>query len=71
MKKTIKPLQTGHRLRLRKKFLTAGLDPFLDHEVLELLLTYAIPRKDTKPIAWNCLKISAIWQTYWTPAPKN
>ena len=51
MSKPTKPLQAGHRERLRKKFLTAGLEPFLDHEVLELLLTYAIPRKDTKPIA--------------------
>lgn len=55
MKETI-PLQTGHRARLRKKFLTAGIDSLLDHEVLELLLTYSIPRKDTKPIAWNLLK---------------
>lgn len=46
----------GHRQRLRQKFTTAGLEPFLDHEVLELLLTYAIARKDTKPLAWALLK---------------
>ena len=46
----------GHRKRLREKFITSGLDPFLDHEVLELLLTYIIPRKDTKPLAWALLK---------------
>ncbi len=56
MQNTTKPLQAGHRDRLRKKFLTAGMDSFLDHEVLELLLTYSIPRKDTKPIAWKLLK---------------
>ena len=56
MQKTIKPLQAGHRNRLRKKFLATGLNSFLDHEVLELLLTYAIPRKDTKPIAWKLLE---------------
>ena len=41
----------GHRLRLRERFASAGLDSFAQHEALELLLTYAIPRKDTKPIA--------------------
>ena len=56
MPKLTKSLQAGHRERLRKKFLTAGLDSFLDHEVLELLLTYAIPRKDTKPLAWKLLQ---------------
>lgn len=47
---------TGHRKRLREKFISAGLDSFLDHEVLELLLTYVIARKDTKHIAWALLK---------------
>lgn len=56
MPNTTKPLQAGHRERLRKKFMAAGLDSFLDHEVLEFLLTYAIPRKDTKPIAWKLLR---------------
>ena len=41
----------GHRLRLRERFESAGLDSFAQHEALELLLTYAIPRRDTKPIA--------------------
>lgn len=49
-------LHEGHRKRLREKFIVSGLDPFLDHEVLELLLTYIIPRKDTKPLAWALLK---------------
>ena len=56
MPNTPKPLQAGHRERLRKKFMTAGIDSLLDHEVLELLLTYSIPRKDTKPIAWKLLE---------------
>jgi DNA repair protein RadC len=46
----------GHRERLRNKFIKSGLDSFLDHEVLEFLLTYVISRKDTKPIAWNLIK---------------
>ena len=46
----------GHRERLRNRFEKAGLDGFNDYEVLELLLTYAIPRKDTKAISKNLLK---------------
>lgn len=45
----------GHRKRLRERFTTSGLEAFQDHEVLELLLTYAIPRKDVKPVAKKLL----------------
>ncbi|MCL2331458.1 MAG: DNA repair protein RadC [Proteobacteria bacterium] len=38
----------GHRERLREKFLQHKL---MDYEILELLLTYAIPRRDVKPLA--------------------
>ena len=41
----------GHRVRRREQFLQHGLDAFADHEVLELLLFYALPRRDTNPIA--------------------
>lgn len=40
-----------HRKRVRQRFLTGGVEPFADHEALELLLFYAIPRQDTNPIA--------------------
>ena len=55
MKQT-KPSFVGHRERLRQKLTEHGLDAFLPHEILELLLTYVIPRQDTKPIAWALLK---------------
>lgn len=45
----------GHRERLRYRFLQAGLDAFAPHEALELLLTYAIPRRDVKPIAYDLI----------------
>ena len=45
----------GHRERIRKKFLNNGIDGFAEYEILELLLTYCIPRKDTKPIAKDLL----------------
>ncbi|MBR1777065.1 MAG: DNA repair protein RadC [Alphaproteobacteria bacterium] len=41
----------GHRDRLRCKVLTFGSDVLQDYELLEMLLTYAIPRKDVKPLA--------------------
>ena len=45
----------GHRKRLRERFLRAGESGLHDHELIELLLTYAIPRKDTKAIAKKLL----------------
>ena len=44
-------IHDGHREKMRNRFLTAGLDAFADHEALELLLYYAIPRRDTNPTA--------------------
>lgn len=41
----------GHRARKKEQFLRFGLEHFADHEVLELLLYYAVPRQDTNPIA--------------------
>ncbi len=45
----------GHRGRLRQRFLKAGFDAFAPHEIIELLLTLAIPRRDVKPIAYALL----------------
>ena len=42
---------SGHRSRMREKYLKSGLDVFAPHEVLELLLYYAIPYKNTNDIA--------------------
>ncbi|MDR0977751.1 MAG: DNA repair protein RadC [Endomicrobium sp.] len=41
----------GHRSRLRERFLKTGFKGFADYEILELILTYVIPRKDVKPQA--------------------
>ncbi len=46
----------GHRLRLREKFLKNGLPSFLDHEIIELLLTLGTPRQDCKRAAKEALK---------------
>ncbi len=42
---------SGHRQRLRDRFKRGGGDALPDYELLELLLFYAIPRQDTKPLA--------------------
>jgi DNA repair protein RadC len=44
-------IHEGHRQRMKDRFFYEKMDHFSDHEVLELLLYYAIPRKDTNPIA--------------------
>lgn len=45
------PGHLGHRARMREKLLAAGPDALLDHELLEMVLFLALPRRDTKPIA--------------------
>lgn len=44
-------IHDGHREKMRQRFMSGGLDSFADHEVLELLLFYAIPRRDTNETA--------------------
>ena len=44
-------IHDGHRDKMRQRFLKGGLESFADHEALELLLYFAIPRRDTNPIA--------------------
>ena len=46
----------GHRARLRARMLTGGIDALGDHEVIELLLMSAIPRRDVKPLARSLLQ---------------
>lgn len=48
-------LHDGHRNRLKNRFLNEGLTNFEDHNVLELLLFYSIPRSDTNEIAHELL----------------
>lgn len=46
-----KNLHTGHRKRLRQRAIDNNLEDFEEHQVLELLLTFVIPQKDTNPLA--------------------
>lgn len=49
------PHHLGHRQRLRER-LTTTPDSLAEYELLELLLTYVLPRKDTKPLAKELLR---------------
>ena len=49
-------IHDGHRRRLRERFLREGLDGFTDVQILELLLFYVIPRRDTNELAHALVK---------------
>lgn len=46
----------GHRQRLRDRFARSGLSGFADYEIVELLLTLAIPRSDVKQPAKELIR---------------
>jgi len=54
MKKSIR--YKSHRTRLRDRYLKTGMDGLADYELLELLLTFSIPRKDVKPLAKDLIE---------------
>ena len=49
-------MHEGHRQRLSNRFLNEGFEGFEDHEILEFILFYAIPRVDTNIIAHRLIK---------------
>ncbi len=49
-------VHANHRERVKKKFADFGFDSWYEHEVLEMMLFYVIPRCDTNPIAHALLK---------------
>lgn len=50
-----KQMVSGHRERLRKRYLKSGINGLQDYEIIELLLTYTILRKDCKNTAKQLL----------------
>lgn len=50
-----KPDNSGHRQRLRERFLAGGASAVADYELLEMVLYAALPRSDTKPLAKRLL----------------
>lgn len=61
----MKHIHDGHRDRMRDRFLKTGLSSFEKHEILELLLFYAIPRKNTNEIGHYLInKFSSIAKVF-------
>ncbi len=49
-------MHQGHRERVRQRFLRESLSSFAPHELMEFLLFYAIPRRDTNELAHRLMK---------------
>lgn len=61
-------IHEGHRERLRLRYQEHGASAFTDHEMLELLLTYAIPRRDTNETAHLLLsRFSSLSEVFGAP----
>lgn len=61
----------GHRERLRMRYKKEGLEGFAPHEALELLLTFAIPRVNTNPIAHGLIRRFGSLQGVLEAAPEE
>ena len=51
-----KSVHSGHRERVRQRFIKDGIDGFEEHQILELLLFYSVPVKDTNELAHKLLE---------------
>lgn len=62
----VKNVHSGHRNRIKERFCAEGLDFFADHNVLELVLFYSVPRRDTNELAHRLLEhlgsLSAVFE---------
>lgn len=64
-------MHEGHRKRLSDRFLKVGFEGFEDHEVLEYLLFYTIPRSDTNPIAHRLIETFGSLAGVFEAAPED
>lgn len=62
---------SGHRERLRREFIENGAGSMKDRELLELLLTYAIPRADVAPRARDLLSAFGSLEKVLQAAPER
>ena len=49
-------IHKGHREKVKQRYYEAGLNSMPDHNILELLLFFGIPQKDTNPIAHELIE---------------
>ncbi len=71
VEKPAKPHYHGHRARLRRRFLTGGPGALQDYELLELLLTFAIPFSDVKPLAKRLIEHFGSFNHVFDAAPEG
>ena len=64
-------LHDGHRQRVKRRFLAVGAEGMDDHQLLELLLFYAVPRQDTNETAHRLLKHFGSLQNVLHAAPEE
>jgi DNA repair protein RadC len=64
-------IHAGHRRRIKDRFIKEGLDHFEDHQILELLLFFSIPRKDTNELAHIMLKEFGSLATLFESTPED
>ena len=68
---TPESIHSGHRARLLETYLAAGLDGLSDVEALELMLGYAIARRDVNPLAHRLLtEFGSLYRVFEAPAEK-
>lgn len=61
-------VHSGHRLRVKQRFLNEGLDGFEPHQVMEMLLFFGIPMKDTNELAHELLnRFGSVYRILETP----
>lgn len=61
----------GHREKMKRRFVEEGLGAFEDHQVLELLLFYTIPRKDTNVLAHRLLERFGTLESLFDASPED
>ena len=71
MATALKNPNSGHRKRLRERFLRAGLEGLQDYEAIELVLTFAIPRHDVKPLPNSSSNTTVRWKNCSTRLPRS
>jgi len=64
-------LHKGHRQRVKARYLSEGLDAFEDHQVLEMLLFYCIPMRDTNELAHKMIREFGSLATLFEADPKD
>ncbi|NLX76820.1 MAG: DNA repair protein RadC [Clostridiaceae bacterium] len=64
-------VHAGHREKLKQRFIEEGLGAFEDHQILEMLLFYTIPRRDTNEIAHRLINKFGTLEAIFDSSPEQ